>query len=289
MNISLKLAITILYSILLIICNQITARGSATQVSTELKAEKNKPKQTGLINIIEKPLKTTKDIEPITSKFVKPVRYTNVLSLASLSVVKKKKKFIELVLPGILIAKFENKKKREKVIALSNKKERSKEEQAYLDEMLKSYKAKSLDDLKKRLLTHPTSIILAQASIECGWGTSRFFLEGRNIFGVWSFDSSKPRIKTKGTRNGKHIYVKKYATISEAINDYLKTLARGGPYARFRETRAKTKDPYTIIKTLDKYSELGEEYIAKMNKQIRYNELTKYDDYQIDPKFIVVN
>ena len=38
----------------------------------------------------------------------------------------------------------------------------------------------------------PTSIALAQAAKESGWGTSRFALEGNAIF--WSMDLEWPRI-----------------------------------------------------------------------------------------------
>ncbi|MEA3286556.1 MAG: glucosaminidase domain-containing protein [Candidatus Marinimicrobia bacterium] len=140
--------------------------------------------------------------------------------------------------------------------------------------------------MKNRLLTHPTSIILAQASIESGWGTSRFFLQGRNLFGVWSFNKNEQRIQTKGTRDGKHMYVKKYSTISESIEDYFKILARGGAYVRFRARRASTNNPYEIIKTLDKYCELREKYVVKLKNQISYNKFEKYDAYELDPQYL---
>lgn len=243
-------------------------------------------KSSGGIRITKKSIDTINDIEAVESNLVKPVDYTNVLSLSKLTVPDKKKKFIDLILPGILIAKYEYRQKLGKVRILSNKKELTGEERQYLDEMMKSYRAEDIADLENRLLTHPTSIILAQASIESGWGTSRFFIQGRNIFGVWSYNKNEPRIQTTGTRDGKHMYVKKYGTISESINDYFRTLARGGAYDRFRKSRAVSDDPYVIIKTLDKYCELREKYVTKLKNQISYNKFEQYDDYKIDPEYI---
>jgi len=237
------------------------------------------------LTTIKKAIKTSADIESIDSNLVKPIEYTNVISMKGLYGSEKKKKFIDLILPEILIAKYKCDQTLQKVKSLEAKSARSRSDQEYINNLLKEYKAKDLLSLKNKLITHPTSIILAQASIESGWGTSRFFIEGRNIFGVWSFNKNEPRMQTKGTRDGKHIYVKKYETIYESIDDYFKVLAKGGAYVRFRTVRAETDNPYEITKTLDKYCELGELYVTKLDKQISYNDFEKYDDYKIDPRY----
>jgi Bax protein len=239
------------------------------------------------LQTIEKQLASIDDIEAVESPLVKPIEYTNVLSLSELPVLAKKKKFIDLLLPSILIAKHTYAQKLQKVQGLAAKVGRTAEEQSYLDDMIKSFRAADLADLEKRLQTHPTSIILAQASIESGWGTSRFYIEGRNLFGVWSFSENEPRIQTTGTRDGKHMYVKKYGTVVEAVEDYFRTLARGKVYDRFRDSRLLTDDPYEIIKTLDQYCELREEYVAKLKNQMRYNHFETYDSYEIAPAYLV--
>ena len=33
----------------------------------------------------------------------------------------------------------------------------------------------------------PASLVLAQSANESGWGTSRFAIEARNMFGIWCF------------------------------------------------------------------------------------------------------
>ena len=52
---------------------------------------------------------------------------------------------------------------------------------------------------KIRLDIIPTSIALAQAAKESGWGTSRFALEGNAIFGQWTWNGKgiEPLLKDK--------------------------------------------------------------------------------------------
>lgn len=233
------------------------------------------------LQVIQKELQSIDDIETLDS-LVKPIDYTNVISLSDLSVADKKSKFIDLLLPAILIAKQKQEARRIKVLRLSKKDSLSISEQGFLEKLKTAYKATDLDDLQNRLLTHPTSLILAQASLESGWGKSRFFREGRNIFGVWSVNKNEPRMQTKSHRNGKYMYVKKYNSISESIEDYFKTLGKSNAYKRFRKTRAKTNDPYEISNTLNLYSEQRWEYVAKLKRQIRHNRLEQFDSYVID-------
>ncbi len=72
--------------------------------------------------------------------------------------------------------------------------------------------------------THPVSIVLAQAAIESAWGESRFFKKGNNIFGMWSYNRKEPRMRARETRNGKPVYLKKYRSLSDAIDDYFVTM-----------------------------------------------------------------
>ena len=58
-------------------------------------------------------------------------------------------------------------------------------EKQWLRQKFLEYKVKkgSVNELKNRMDIIPTSIALAQAAKESGWGTSRFALEGNAIFG----------------------------------------------------------------------------------------------------------
>lgn len=236
------------------------------------------------ISTVNKKIKTHKDIKIFTSNEVEPINYTNTISLNKLQVSEKKQKFFHMILPAILISKANLKLKRERVLQLSStaKENYSEDDVQFLEEMYKTYKTKNHKKLAKRLKTHPVSIILAQAAIESAWGESRFFKKGNNIFGMWSYNRNEPRIKALGTRNGKAIYVKKYANISEAIDDYFAVIGRGA-YKSFRKQRNITDNPLVLVDYLVNYCEL-DNYPSKLKKFIVYNKLRKFDKFELTSK-----
>lgn len=220
------------------------------------------------------------DIQTVTNSVI-PYLYKNSIDLSGLHVPLKKELFIHLMLPSILIAKHEIDQTRLTVSTLIElNRNRTIEEETFLKDLLKTYKCTSNEELLVRLQTHPTSIVIAQAALESGWGTSRFYKQANNIFGVWSYSENEPRIKASETRDGKSVFVKKYETLPESFASYFKTLARG-PYKSFRYKRTQTKDVFQLITHLKLYSELREEYIARLESLIRFNNLEQYDSYTL--------
>lgn len=73
------------------------------------------------IIIIRKRINTFEDIIPIDCNSVIPVVYTKVISLKPLPVEQRKKKFIDIILPSILIKNFQIQKTREKLLKISKK------------------------------------------------------------------------------------------------------------------------------------------------------------------------
>ncbi len=237
------------------------------------------------IKLIEKPIKSYTDIMPINDSLVIPYVYTSAVSLKDLPVVKKKILFFDMMLPAVLVAKKQLSIQLNKVELLSLKASLSQEEQQFIDELMKKYKATNVEMLKSRLHTFPVSIVLAQAAIESAWGTSRFFLEANNPFGLWSFDPHEERIEASSTRSGTKVYLRKFNNLEQAIEGYFKTLATG-PFAEFRKERLTTKDPYVLVNYLIDYSERREAYVKELTSVIKGNDLTKYDSYRIDPNYI---
>lgn len=140
------------------------------------------------------------------------------------------------------------------------------------------YRVSSNNSLLLALKPHPQSIVIAQAAIESAWGTSRFFREANNIFGMWSSNPNEPRIAAGEKRAGKRtIWLRKFSTLDESIKQYYQTIGRVKSYKEFRELRFKTDDPFVLVKKLDKYSELGDEYTRIIASVIRHNNLTQYD------------
>ena len=193
-----------------------------------------------------------------------------------------------MILPAILISKQKLKVKRARVEEILQTINPSIEDLEFLDKLYKKYKTNDSKELLSRMKTHPVSIVLAQAAIESGWGESRFFKEGNNIFGMWSVNKNEPRIRAKETRNGKAVHLKKYNSLSDAIDDYFVTIGRGA-YKSFRKQRDITKDPLKLVQYLINYCELKEQYTKKLRKFIIANNLEDFDDFQIDKIYLTSN
>ena len=88
-----------------------------------------------------------------------------------------------------------------------------------------------------RLSRVPTSIVIAMAGVESGWGNSRFALEGNALFGVRTWDlKNVPHMKAKGNPDASW-GVKKYETKCQSVQDMIAILNRHPAYEDFREQR----------------------------------------------------
>ncbi len=191
-----------------------------------------------------------------------------------MSVSEKKKRFYTLMIPAVHRAYSELMKEyrtvRNDIKNGSNPQKIAK--------LKKYYNVKTDEELLAALKPHPKSIALAQAAIESGWGTSRFFKEANNIFGMWSVSKNEDRIAAAKQRDGNRtIWLRKFDSIEDSVKEYYKLMAKGKAYKEFRKLRSKTDNVYEIVKKLDKYSETGEEYVEKLSDVIKHNDLTKFD------------
>ena len=88
-----------------------------------------------------------------------------------------------------------------------------------------------------RLSRVPTSIIIAMAGVESGWGNSRFAVEGNALFGVRTWDlKNVPHMKAKGNPDASW-GVKKYETKCQSVEDMIAILNRHPAYEDFRAQR----------------------------------------------------
>ena len=92
-----------------------------------------------------------------------------------------------------------------------------------------------------RMSRVPTSIIIAMAGVESGWGTSRFANEGNALFGVRTWDPSVPQMKAKGNPDADW-GVKKYETKCDSVKDMIRILNSHPAYEGFRIEREKQID-----------------------------------------------
>ena len=88
-----------------------------------------------------------------------------------------------------------------------------------------------------RLSRVPTSIVIAMAGVESGWGNSRFAVEGNALFGVRTWDlKNVPHMKAKGNPDASW-GVKKYETKCQSVEDMIAILNRHPAYEDFRAER----------------------------------------------------
>lgn len=212
------------------------------------------------------------------------------ISLDSLSIKERKKEFLNMMLPAVIAVKAKLDYERLQVEFLETKKKRSPMDKQFLDKLEKEYQTRNLKVLAKRLQTFPVSIVLAQAALESGWGTSRFFQEANNPFGMWSFSDSHARVQALASRgDGKKVYLRKFKNLRAAVKAYYAMLATGRTFQRFRNMKMKTDNPLKLIQALNTYSERGAAYVNDLASVITFNNLDKYDDFEIDPQYLADN
>ncbi|MEQ8686692.1 MAG: glucosaminidase domain-containing protein [Imperialibacter sp.] len=226
-------------------------------------------------------------IELLVDSLVAPILYHEIEGIDQLPPDQAKLKFISALLPSILLAKHRIEDERNQIREILNKPIWLQEDSAFYFEQSEFYKTASGELLLRRMKTHPNSIILAQAAVESGWGTSRIFQQANNLFGIWSYRSGEPRIKSIYSRNGQAIYLRKYDDVSASIYGYFGLVARSRAYRRFREARDTTDNVNVLLPYLKYYSERREEYVEQLATIIRQNRMTQYDDYRLDPAYFV--
>ena len=103
----------------------------------------------------------------------------------------------------------------------------------------------------------PSELIVAQAVIETGWGTSRFANEANNLFGI-------------------HQGLKVYETKCDSVKDYMRIVNEVFAYAEFREMRGDGEtDALVLARTLKRWA-AEDHYTDLIEDVIKYNLRNKY-------------
>ncbi len=135
--------------------------------------------------------------------------------------------------------------------------------------------------LSRRADTVPPSLVLAQAAIESGWGTSRFADVANNYFGQRTYDDAVDGI-APGDADGS-FRVRRFPTIAASVRSYLHNLNTHRAYAGLRRARealrrdGKVPSGLDLARHLTAYSERREEYIRSVEQVIRRNRLPDFD------------
>ena len=223
-------------------------------------------------------------------KTVKPIYFTQFpKDLDEIqSVQLKKETFIKIVLPLIVAENekiLDDRFKLNKIIARKNTTD---DEKQWLRQKFLEYKVKkgSIEELKNRMDIIPTSIALAQAAKESGWGTSRFALEGNAIFGQWTWNGKgiEPLLKDK-SKNHK---ILRFPILRASVKAYKNNLNTHKGYVKFREKRSNLRDKnkkidgLELTKTLDNYAESGKEYTKILAQIILQNRLMDFEPVRLE-------
>ena len=112
-----------------------------------------------------------------------------------------------------------------------------------------------------RLDRVPYEMIVAQAALETGWGTSRFAVEGNNLFGIRTWDKNTPHMVPLGMgKKWPGWGVRIFASKCGSVKEYIRLLNEHPAYEDFRKARTNfhvknlEPDPLILIQNIDKFS-----------------------------------
>ena len=204
-------------------------------------------------------------------KKVKPIYFTRLpKDLDTIKSVKNKKEtFLQILLPLIVAENEKIKEDREFLLKILKQNESIKNKK-WLNKKYKAYKVsdRNIKELIKKIDIIPTSIALAQAAKESGWGTSRFALEGNAIYGQWTWtgDGIEPLEKTKD-QNHK---ILKFPLLRASVKAYITNLNTHQGYKGFRTKRANLREQnkklsgLELIHELKNYAQTGKVYTQSL-------------------------
>ena len=227
-------------------------------------------------------------------KLVKPIALSLLPSEIKMIENTKKRKdfFIQIVLPLILEENNNIRLDRKRLFTIINKSHNSGLEKKWLNKKYKQYgvPSKDLSVLKIRMDEIPVSLAIAQAAKETGWGTSRFAQQGNALFGQWTW--SGEGLKPKEADKNEGHKVMRFNVLQASVRAYQRNLNTHSSYEDFRLARAELRDQgrsldsMVLSKYLDKYAETGNQYVEVLQKIIKQNNLTDFDDAKLLPTSI---
>ncbi|MDA9663721.1 glucosaminidase domain-containing protein [Candidatus Pelagibacter sp.] len=228
------------------------------------------------------------------TKLVKPISLTLLPSeIKKIENTKKRKNlFIQIILPLIIKENNNIRFDRKKLFSILNKSKNTKIEKIWLNSKFKQYGVANndLSTLKIRMDEVPVSMAIAQAAKETGWGTSRFAQEGNALFGQWTW--SGEGIKPSNADTDSTHKVMKFKILQASIRAYQRNLNTHSSYKDFRSARAELRDEgkkldsMILTEHLDKYAEIGKEYVRVLQQIIKQNNLTDFDEAKLMPSSI---
>ncbi len=152
----------------------------------------------------------------------------------------------------------------------------------YRVDVSKGFDSTFFTNLLNKVDRIPPSLVLAQAANESAWGTSRFALEGNNLFGQWCFSKGCGLVPEHRSDGASH-EVAKFSSVFGSVESYVLNLNRHSEYKQLRAIRNGTRQAGKSINGVDLanglegYSERGLEYVNEIQSIIRFNNLSSLD------------
>ena len=112
-------------------------------------------------------------------------------------------------------------------------------------------------------------LVVATAVLESAWGTSRFALEGNNLYGIKTWTRTGPNMLPLENQ-GANFSVRVFHTKCDSVKEYVRILNNHPAHKDFRTKRLETKNALYLAPFLNNYSELGEEYTKRLVSVIQY-------------------
>ncbi|NRB39090.1 MAG: glucosaminidase domain-containing protein [Pseudomonadales bacterium] len=129
----------------------------------------------------------------------------------------------------------------------------------------------------------PPALVLAQAAMESGWGTSRFARKGYNFFGQWCYQEDCGLVPLKRDKHAVH-EVRLFDSPRLSVRSYLFNLNTHVRYSELREQRflrrvqGDTVTGEDVVEFLLAYSQRGQAYVDELRVVMQYNQLIeRYD------------
>ena len=141
------------------------------------------------------------------------------------------------------------------------------------------YASGSMDELLTRVDILPPALMLAQAVVESGWGTSRFAIEGQALYGQWTWNAEDAGIVPSERDAGANHRVRAFASLLDCARAYAVNVNRHSAYQPLRDLRADLSDAekssagHALAAGLLAYSTQGQRYVTKLREVMETNRL----------------
>lgn len=99
----------------------------------------------------------------------------------------------------------------------------------------------------------PSAIIISMAGVETAWGTSRFAVDGNNLFGIRTWNPKTPQLKPLDIPDAR-FGVRVFKTKCQSVKEMIRLLNEHSAYKEFRKERSiqYAKGDWNYKKLLDR-------------------------------------